>query len=140
MPLTAGIKSSPIDAAKYALHKAYLENRIRASPARFGRTPQKPKTHIPYRGDSPEIGKKTGITIRRVQCDDDGFEPFEEVLKQAESDDQQWMPQYSPWSEKRKRRVVMARYEAACETEDFDDDDEDEESLSTGMQTCSRRI
>jgi hypothetical protein len=133
MPLTAGIKSSPIDAAKYALHRAHLENRIRASPARFGRTPQKARAHIPYRGDSPEVGKKTGIAIPRVLCDNDGFEPFEEVLKQAESDDYQWMPQYSPWSEKRERRVVMARYEAAYETEGFDDEDEDEESLSMGM-------
>lgn len=42
------------------------------------------KAHIPYRGDNPEVGKKTGIGIAHVERMSDGFEPFEEVLQQAD--------------------------------------------------------
>ena len=42
------------------------------------------KAHIPYRGDNPEVGKKTGITVQHVDRKSDGFEPFEEVIQQAD--------------------------------------------------------
>ncbi|KAF9488492.1 hypothetical protein BDN71DRAFT_1403185 [Pleurotus eryngii] len=42
------------------------------------------KGHIPYRGDNPEVGKKTGIPVRHVERKSDGFEPFEEVMRQAD--------------------------------------------------------
>lgn len=42
------------------------------------------KAHIPYRGDNPEVGKKTGIGIAHVERMSDGFEPFEEILQQAD--------------------------------------------------------
>ncbi|KAF8884784.1 Mif2/CENP-C like-domain-containing protein [Infundibulicybe gibba] len=37
------------------------------------------KPHVPYRGDNPEVGKKTGVAVRHVQRMSDGFEPFEEL-------------------------------------------------------------
>jgi len=43
------------------------------------------KAHIPYRGDNPEVGKKTGIAVQHVERKSDGFEPFEELLQQAPS-------------------------------------------------------
>ncbi|KAF9014255.1 Mif2/CENP-C like-domain-containing protein [Cyathus striatus] len=46
------------------------------------RGPQKP--HVPYRGDNPEVGKKTGIAVRHVERKSDGFEPFEEIMMQAD--------------------------------------------------------
>ncbi|KAF8237718.1 hypothetical protein L208DRAFT_1375521 [Tricholoma matsutake] len=42
------------------------------------------KAHIPYRGDNPEVGKKTGIAVRHVERKSDGFEPFEEIMEQAD--------------------------------------------------------
>ncbi|KAJ8483094.1 hypothetical protein ONZ45_g14715 [Pleurotus djamor] len=43
------------------------------------------KGYIPYRGDNPEVGKKTGIAVRHVERKSDGFEPFEEVMRQADA-------------------------------------------------------
>jgi centromere protein C len=43
------------------------------------------KAHIPYRGDNPEVGKKTGIAVQHVERKSDGFEPFEEIMQQADS-------------------------------------------------------
>ena len=42
------------------------------------------KAHIPYRGDNPEVGKKTGITVQHVARQSDGFEPFDQILQQAD--------------------------------------------------------
>jgi len=42
------------------------------------------KAHIPYRGDNPEVGKKTGIAVQHVERKSDGFEPFEEIMEQAD--------------------------------------------------------
>ncbi|KAG5337289.1 hypothetical protein C0989_009918 [Termitomyces sp. Mn162] len=42
------------------------------------------KAHIPYRGDNPEVGKKTGIAVRHVERKSDGFEPFDELIEQAD--------------------------------------------------------
>ena len=43
------------------------------------------KAHIPYRGDNPEVGKKTGIAVQHVERKSDGFEPFEEIMQQADN-------------------------------------------------------
>jgi centromere protein C len=40
------------------------------------------KSHIPYRGDDHTVGRKTGISVREVPRDSDGFEPFEQVMGQ----------------------------------------------------------
>jgi len=42
------------------------------------------KAHIPYRGDNPEVGKKTGIAVQHVERKSDGFEPFEELMHRAD--------------------------------------------------------
>ena len=42
------------------------------------------KAHIPYRGDNPEVGKKTGIAVQHVERQSDGFEPFDQILQQAD--------------------------------------------------------
>ena len=48
----------------------------------MARTPSKP--HIPYRGDDPNVGKKTGIPVpRSILRTSDGYEPFNDVLSQA---------------------------------------------------------
>ncbi|KAG6809149.1 hypothetical protein H0H92_001399 [Tricholoma furcatifolium] len=45
---------------------------------------QTQKAHIPYRGDNPEVGKKTGVAVRHVERKSDGFEPFDELMEQAD--------------------------------------------------------
>ncbi|KAK7064625.1 CENP-C-C domain-containing protein [Favolaschia claudopus] len=47
----------------------------------MARTPSKP--HIPYRGDDPSVGKKTGFRVARVNRTSDGYEPFNDLLTQA---------------------------------------------------------
>ena len=63
------------------------------------------KAHIPYRGDNPAVGKKTGIAVRNVERKSDGFEPFEEVMQQA---DKRTPP---PLAKARKRKKSVVREE-----------------------------
>ncbi|KAJ7770942.1 Mif2/CENP-C like-domain-containing protein [Mycena maculata] len=73
-------------------------------------TPNKPsKPHIPYRGDDPSVGKKTGIKVARVERNADGYEPFERILHQANS---------RPPPRLKKKSIPR---------EDSDDEEEDEE-------------
>ncbi|PFH48491.1 hypothetical protein AMATHDRAFT_65332 [Amanita thiersii Skay4041] len=60
------------------------------------------KAHIPYRGDNPAVGKKTGIAVRDVERKSDGFEPFEEIMQQA---DQRTPPLMK--TRKKKKSVVV---------------------------------
>lgn len=76
------------------------------------------KAHIPYRGDNPEVGKKTGITVQHVERQSDGFEPFEEVLQQADG-------RTPPRPRKRKKSLTAA----AHQDEDDYGDDGGEESM-----------
>lgn len=61
------------------------------------------KAHIPYRGDNPAVGKKTGIAVRNVERKSDGFEPFEEVMQQA---DKRTPPRLVKARKKKKSIVV----------------------------------
>ncbi|KDR73744.1 hypothetical protein GALMADRAFT_251561 [Galerina marginata CBS 339.88] len=70
------------------------------------------KAHIPYRGDNPEVGKKTGIAVQHVERKSDGFEPFEEILQQADG-------RTPPRPKGRKRSsAFMGRRD-----DDYDDED-----------------
>ena len=75
------------------------------------------KAHIPYRGDNPEVGKKTGIAVQHVQRKSDGFEPFEEVMQQADG-------RTPPRPKGRKKKSVV--YEEDDDEEDQYSDDDDE--------------
>ncbi|KAK0463561.1 Mif2/CENP-C like-domain-containing protein [Desarmillaria tabescens] len=59
-------------------------------------TSRRDKPHVPYRGDNPDVGKKTGVTVKRVTARGDGFEPFEQLLQQAD--------QRTPPAKRSKRR------------------------------------
>ncbi|TFK63356.1 hypothetical protein BDN72DRAFT_826706 [Pluteus cervinus] len=72
--------------------------------------------HRPYRGDNPEVGKKTGIAVRHVERKSDGFEPFDQLLKQA---DTRTPPKMKGAVKKRKFSVPQRN--------DPDEDDEDGE-------------
>ncbi|EGN95716.1 hypothetical protein SERLA73DRAFT_186900 [Serpula lacrymans var. lacrymans S7.3] len=60
-----------------------------------------PKRHIPFRGDDLGLGKKTGITVDYVDPDSDEFEPFVEIMKQADK-----RPQ--PQVKTKKKKVSLA--------------------------------
>ncbi|THU87257.1 hypothetical protein K435DRAFT_730030 [Dendrothele bispora CBS 962.96] len=62
-----------------------------------------PKAHVPYRGDNREVGRKTGVKIQRVQPGSDGFEPFENVIGQADN-----MTPYQVKSRKRNNGSLAA--------------------------------
>ncbi|KAL4067832.1 Mif2/CENP-C like-domain-containing protein [Scleroderma yunnanense] len=44
-----------------------------------------PRQHIPFRADDLARGKKTGIAVQYVDRNSDEFEPFAEVMKQADN-------------------------------------------------------
>lgn len=44
-----------------------------------------PRQHIPFRADDLARGKKTGIAVQYVDRNSDEFEPFAEVIKQADN-------------------------------------------------------
>ena len=67
------------------------------------------KAHVPYRADDLEQTKKTGIQVPYVDHKSDDFEPFDEVLQQADG--------RTPARKKRKSHV-----KAAVVQEDEDDE------------------
>ncbi|KAJ3522635.1 hypothetical protein NMY22_g11811 [Coprinellus aureogranulatus] len=80
-----------LDPANPTHTKTPLQNRrINGLSSARRSTPHKAR-YLPYRGDSPHIGKRTGITISPVPRDEDGFEPFEEVLKQVDMQHTAWL-------------------------------------------------
>ncbi|KAF8912208.1 Mif2/CENP-C like-domain-containing protein [Gymnopilus junonius] len=79
------------------------------------------KAHIPYRGDNPEVGKKTGIAVQHVERKSDGFEPFEEILQQADG--------RTPPRPKGRKKSLSRR--------DYEDDDYDDEDGEQSMQLDS---
>jgi centromere protein C len=75
-----------------------------------------PKAHIPYRGDNPEVGKKTGIAVQHVERKSDGFEPFDELIQAADG--------LTPPQRKYRRKSL-----AAGRRQDDDDDEFGEQSM-----------
>ncbi|KAJ6531069.1 Mif2/CENP-C like-domain-containing protein [Mycena capillaripes] len=65
------------------------------------------KSHVPYRGDDPTVGKKTGISVQEIPRGSDGFEPFGELFEHAPAKPR-----------KRKKQSVPQ--------DEYEDDDEDE--------------
>ncbi|KAJ6519365.1 Mif2/CENP-C like-domain-containing protein [Mycena sanguinolenta] len=84
---------------------------------RMARTPSKP--HIPYRGDDPSVGKKTGLKVPRIPRTSDGYEPFNDVLSQA----------VTPPPRLKKKRV--------SEVEDEDEEEDEDEFGEASMDVDS---
>ncbi|KAF9053118.1 Mif2/CENP-C like-domain-containing protein [Panaeolus papilionaceus] len=87
------------------------------------------KAHIPYRGDNPEVGKKTGIAVQHVERKSDGFEPFEDIMQQADG-------RTPPRPKNRKKSLGRMRDQDA----DYYYDDEDGEQsmeIDSPMQHLS---
>ena len=76
------------------------------------------KAHIPYRGDNPEVGKKTGIAVQHVERKSDGFEPFEELMQRADG--------LTP-PQKRGRKKSLALVDQ--QERDYDDEEDGEQSM-----------
>ena len=88
------------------------------------------KAHIPYRGDNPEVGKKTGIAVQHVARQSDGFEPFEQILQQADG-------RTPPRPKGRKKSLTAAAHQ---DENDYGSDDGWEESMQLdsmyGSSSC----
>ncbi|KAJ6526231.1 Mif2/CENP-C like-domain-containing protein [Mycena vulgaris] len=69
------------------------------------------KSHVPYRGDDPTVGKKTGISVQPVPRGSDGFEPFDQLMGQLGEE-------HAPKRKRKKKSVPQ---------EEDDEDDEDGE-------------
>jgi hypothetical protein len=92
-------------------------------PARRG-----PKPHVPYR-DGGEVGKKTGIAVQHVQRKSDGFEPFEDVIGQADK--------RSPLKvkgRKKGKKSSLAVIEDENENENEDEDENEDENGEMSME------
>ncbi|KAJ7225980.1 Mif2/CENP-C like-domain-containing protein [Mycena pura] len=86
----------------------------------MARTPNKP--HIPYRGDDPSVGKKTGIKVPRVARTFDGYERFNDLLNQATR------------TPPRRKRKSMSRARDG-EQKDGEDDSESDGELSMELDS-----
>ncbi|KAF8163706.1 Mif2/CENP-C like-domain-containing protein [Crassisporium funariophilum] len=75
------------------------------------------KAHIPYRGDNPEVGKKTGIAVQHVERKSDGFEPFDVLMEQADG-------RTPPRPKGRKKSLA-----AVTRQDDYYDDEDGEMSM-----------
>jgi centromere protein C len=80
------------------------------------------KAHVPYRGDNPEVGKKTGIAVQHVERQSDGFEPFEQILQQADG-------RTAPRPKGRKKSFTAAAHQDRDQDQDDDSDYGGEESM-----------
>lgn len=85
------------------------------------------KAHIPYRGDNPEVGKKTGIAVQHVARQSDGFEPFEQILQQADG-------RTPPRPKGRKKSLAAAA--AHQDENDYGSDGGWEESMQIDSMYC----
>ncbi|OAX41543.1 hypothetical protein K503DRAFT_767558 [Rhizopogon vinicolor AM-OR11-026] len=83
-----------------------------------------PKKHIPFRADDLRLGKKTGIAVQYVGRDSDEFEPFDELMKQADD-------RTPPRVKSRKKRVSVA---AVPEYDEYDEDGEMSMELAESNQ------
>ncbi|KAG1734287.1 Mif2/CENP-C like-domain-containing protein [Suillus lakei] len=84
-----------------------------------------PKKHIPFRADDLGLGKKTGIAVQYVGRDSDEFEPFDEVIKQADD-------RTPPRVKSRKRRVSVVT--PVPEVDEYDEDGEMSMELAESNQ------
>ncbi|KAL0062628.1 mitotic fidelity of chromosome transmission-related protein [Marasmius tenuissimus] len=70
-----------------------------------------PKPHVPFRGENFDVAKKTGVRVQRTEVGSDGFEPFEDVVRQADT--------LTPYQVKGKKKKNQSLPE-----EDFEDEDD----------------
>ncbi|KAG1808562.1 Mif2/CENP-C like-domain-containing protein [Suillus variegatus] len=85
-----------------------------------------PKKHIPFRADDLGLGKKTGIAVQYVGRDSDEFEPFDEVIKQA--DDR------TPPRVKSRKKKAPAVTTPVPEVDEYDEDGEMSMELAESNQ------
>lgn len=69
------------------------------------------KAYVPYRGDQMAVGKRTGVTIREVQRQSDGFENFEEVMNQND-------PRTPPIVKKKAKKTPVRKNEPEVPDDD----------------------
>lgn len=82
-----------------------------------------PREHIPFRADDLERGKKTGIAVQYVDRNSDEFEPFAEVMKQADN-------RTPPRIKSKKKRIVVV----SPPLDQFDEDGEMSMDLAESNQ------
>ncbi|KAG0701742.1 Mif2/CENP-C like-domain-containing protein [Suillus ampliporus] len=84
-----------------------------------------PKKHIPFRADDLRLGKKTGIAVQYVGRDSDEFEPFDELIKQADD-------RTPPRVKSRKKRASVVT--PIPEHDDYDENGEMSMELAESNQ------
>ncbi|KAK1230975.1 mitotic fidelity of chromosome transmission- protein [Marasmius sp. AFHP31] len=71
-----------------------------------------PKPHVPFRGENFDVAKKTGVRVQRAEVGSDGFEPFEDVVRQADT--------LTPYQVKGKKK----KKQSLPEEDDLEDEDD----------------
>ncbi|KAF7289013.1 CENP-C-C domain-containing protein [Mycena chlorophos] len=77
------------------------------------------KAHVPFRGNDPSVGRKTGIRIQEVARNSDGFEDFNGFL------DQQYVGVEAPTQRKTKGKGKAKKGKDVDQEMDDDDDPDD---------------
>lgn len=93
------------------------------------------KAHIPYRGENNEVGKKTGMVVRQVERKSDGFEPFSEIMQQA---DARTPPKVTNKQGKKARQSLVAGMLLRRNSGFFEEDDDEYEEVSMEIDSESR--
>ncbi|KAH7889476.1 Mif2/CENP-C like-domain-containing protein [Phlebopus sp. FC_14] len=94
---TVSVHLTPTPAQATTMPRELADRRKSSLGARRG----PPRQHIPFRADDLARGKKTGIAVRYVDRNSDEFEPFDELMKQADS-------RTPPRIKSRKKRMSVA--------------------------------
>nr|GAT42702.1 predicted protein [Mycena chlorophos] len=92
---------------------------VQSSVGPGGRRTGIDKAHVPFRGNDPSVGRKTGIPIQEVARNSDGFEDFNGFL------DQQYVGVEAPTQRKTKGKAKAKKGKDVDQEMDDDDDPDD---------------
>ena len=86
------------------------------------------RAHLPFRADDLNRGKKTGLPVPIIEHESDDFEPFDEILSQADARSAWHGQKNRPGSSKKRKSVAPIP----------EDDDGDEMSMELDDYGASR--
>ncbi|KAJ7069471.1 Mif2/CENP-C like-domain-containing protein [Mycena amicta] len=92
------------------------------------------KAHVPYRGEDPFVGRRTGIDIQPGLRNSDGFEDFDHIM------DEQYGAVEASRPKKRKKKQGRKNDEDGEEDDDDDDDDDEDGEMSMDVDSPVQNI
>ncbi|KAJ7154180.1 Mif2/CENP-C like-domain-containing protein [Mycena filopes] len=82
------------------------------------------KSHVPYRGDDPTVGRRTGLSVTNVPRGSDGFEPFDKLIDE-----------HAPARLRKKKRSIAQDDEEEDDEEEKDEYDDGDGEMSMDVDS-----